>query len=237
MAEAIRKAGRDGSSRVNVMIRVHDGTDHYVSVAYRRISAENGFALVGTAVDVTELHSLKKDLDHNNKMQDLINRVATLLSSLDPENADASIRKALEITGRVMDVDRIYIWKNRVIDGDLHYAPVFVWTKPAVPLNIAMMPEEGFAYVRSIPEWEEFFERGECVNGPVETLSEKERERLTPYGMKSILALPLFLSDEFWGFVSFDDCRQKRTFTEGEVCIIRSVSLMIATYLLYNRGT
>ncbi|MCL2684000.1 MAG: GAF domain-containing protein, partial [Synergistaceae bacterium] len=231
MMEAIRKAGREGSSRVNVMVRVRDETEHNISIIYNKIPLENGFVLAGAGIDVTELHRVKEELSRKDKMLDLVNRVTSLLSSLDSANAEDLIRRAMEITGRAMDIDRIYIWKNRVIDGSLYYFPEFVWTRSSIPANIAMMPDEGFSYDQSIPDWEELFKRGEYVNGPIYTLSETEQERLAPYGMKSILVIPLFFRDKFWGFASIDDCRKERSFAEAEVHILRSVTLMIAASL------
>ena len=228
MGEAVR----DDFSQMNTVVRTHYGTDRNISVAFRKIPAENGFVLVGSATDATELYGFKGELARKNKMLDLINRIAILMSSLDSENADGLVRNAAEIMGRVMDLDRIYLWKNLLIDGRLNYTPEYMWIRPSFSDNLAMMTEEGFACIRSIADWEARFERAECINGPLNTLSDNERERLAPYGIKSILVLPLFLRNKLWGFISFDDCHQERTFAEEEVYILRSASLMIVSSLL-----
>jgi CheY-like chemotaxis protein len=44
--------------------------------------------------------------------------------------------------------------------------------------------------------------------------------------------MPVYVQDEFWGFVGFDDCRNERLFTENEVSILRSAGLLIANALL-----
>jgi signal transduction histidine kinase/DNA-binding response OmpR family regulator len=48
----------------------------------------------------------------------------------------------------------------------------------------------------------------------------------------SILMVPLFLQDSFWGFISFDDCRKERDFPEEEVGILRSGGMLIANAIL-----
>ncbi|MDR0378321.1 MAG: response regulator, partial [Spirochaetaceae bacterium] len=86
----------------------------------------------------------------------------------------------------------------------------------------------------SIPGWEERLAAGEIINGPVHDLSERERAHLEPLDVKSILIVPLFLKEGFWGFASFDDCRQQRNFLEEEVTILRSGAIMLINYIQRN---
>jgi GAF domain-containing protein len=36
--------------------------------------------------------------------------------------------------------------------------------------------------------------------------------------------VPIYLKEQFWGFVGFDDCHNERVFTENEETILRSAS-------------
>ncbi|MDR2048131.1 MAG: response regulator, partial [Treponema sp.] len=70
--------------------------------------------------------------------------------------------------------------------------------------------------------------------------AEDGRLRLGPYGIKSLLVVPVFLqksgedAEYFWGFVSFDDCHKERYFSEEEESILRSGSLLIVNALQKN---
>jgi signal transduction histidine kinase/AmiR/NasT family two-component response regulator len=68
-------------------------------------------------------------------------------------------------------------------------------------------------------------------------MSAEEQSQLSPQGILSILIMPVFLQDSFWGFVGFDDCHRERKFTANEESILRSASLLIATALLRNEMT
>jgi signal transduction histidine kinase len=61
--------------------------------------------------------------------------------------------------------------------------------------------------------------------------------QLSPQGIVSILVVPVFLRDRFWGFVGFDDCYRERIFSENEESILRSGALLIANALLRNDMT
>jgi signal transduction histidine kinase/DNA-binding response OmpR family regulator len=54
------------------------------------------------------------------------------------------------------------------------------------------------------------------------------------YNICSLLAIPVFLQNAFWGFVSFDDSHKERIFSSDEVSILRSGSLLLANALARN---
>jgi len=163
-----------------------------------------------------------------------VNQLSGVLLSADQENFEASLLEGMELLTRCMDVDRILIWQNVMKDGVLHYSLQYFWGNE-IGRRINPVPvEESFPFSNT-PSWESRLLKGECINGPIGTLIPVEQERLRPFGMKSVLIIPVFLSGFFWGFVSFDDCRKERTFTEEELDILRSGSLIMVSAI--NRNT
>ena len=172
--------------------------------------------------------------NRKSRLLQAVNGMAQALLASDEENFESSLREGMKLMANCMDVDRIYIWQNTSKDDTLYYTHQFEWVDSARPMKDIVQPNTAFSYLGSIPEWEEIFRKGKCVNGPLSSLSHTEQERLGPYGIKSILVIPVFLNDYFWGFVSFDDCHQERTFIEDEVSILRSGSLMLASAINRN---
>jgi signal transduction histidine kinase/DNA-binding response OmpR family regulator len=136
------------------------------------------------------------------------------------------------------------VWKNFTRDGRLCYRQIFEWldgeAEKGNTVRTVMKDMKGlieFPYIESIPEWEEKFSSGSCVNGPVYSLSPVEQERLAPYGIKSILVIPVFLQEVFWGFVSFDDCTRERRFSKDEEGILRSGGLLLANAIVRHETT
>jgi hemerythrin-like metal-binding protein len=170
-----------------------------------------------------------------------VNEAASLLLVSDADKFKDALLRGMEMMARGVNVDRIYIWKNRIKDGLLYYAQIFEWLDNGAALRQKTVrgaePRHEFPYIASIPEWERRFSEGRCVNGPLSSLSRVEQERLGPYGIKSILVVPVFLQDTFWGFVSFDDCRKEREFSKDEEGILRSGSLLMANALARNETT
>jgi signal transduction histidine kinase/CheY-like chemotaxis protein len=171
-----------------------------------------------------------------------VNEAASLLLASDASRFEDVLRKGMEMMARGVEVDRIYIWQNFPRDGRLCYRQIFEWLNADLDERIdtvrSVMEEPfEFPYIDSIPEWETKFSEDICVNGPIHSLTPAEREVLTPYGIKSILVIPVFFHEYFWGFVSFDDCTRDRWFTSDEEGILRSGSLLLVNAIIRNETT
>ena len=174
-------------------------------------------------------HSLMmKEIEHRDNMLNAGNRsAAALLSVSDEDKFEDAIQEGMGYIGEYMDVDRIYIWRNVELDGDLYYKLMHEWLNDTGQQGTPVDSNTMFSYTKYNPEWYEKFVRGECVNGPLASLSHSDQRVLVMYGMKSILVIPMFLQDNFWGFVSFEDCRSERTFSNDEIDILRSTGFLM----------
>jgi signal transduction histidine kinase/CheY-like chemotaxis protein len=177
--------------------------------------------------------SAAEQLRYREKLLQAVNEGAVLLLSINEEVPENALRKSIEIIGRCVDIDRVNIWKNEVRGEAFYYKQVFTWTLENSGRQEALME---FSYHESLPGWEGILSSGRYINGPIRKLPEIEWVRLEPYGIKSILAVPIFLEENFWGFVSFDEFHEEREFTKEEESILRSGSLLMVNALLrYER--
>ena len=158
-----------------------------------------------------------------------VNLMATaLLATTDEKAFDETLLSGMELIGRGIEADRVQIWQNEIINGELHFVHKYEWLsdtgKQKAPVPIGL----NFSY-RQVPEWNEMFHRGEYINAPLSEMSQDDLDFLSIYEILSIVNIPLFLQEQFWGFFSVDDCCRERRFTEEEIDILRSASLMMAS--------
>ena len=170
-----------------------------------------------------------------------VNTTAAILLSADTEkNFEQSLHKGMEFLGGCVDADRITIWKNEYRDGRRYFRLIYRWEACGGQWGGEKSPPEGMSAVceQNFPLWEEKLACGESINGPLRgLLPAAEQERFAHYGVKSILAAPVFLQERFWGFVSFEDCQRERTFPEEEESILRSSSLFLANAVVRDEMT
>jgi len=154
----------------------------------------------------------------------LINDIAVVLLESDAGDYLSSISKGMEMIAHYVKVDRVSIWQNyRKEDGKLYYKLACQWVNRGLP-----MLEVGtyYSYQDSIPNWETIFNKGEYVNSIIDDITEPERSMLTELAIQSLLALPIFIKEKFWGYISFDDYHNKRVFPETEMFTLRSWGLL-----------
>ncbi|MDR0239539.1 MAG: response regulator [Deltaproteobacteria bacterium] len=149
-------------------------------------------------------------LDQQLALTRVVNHAAVLLLEADVENYLDALSRSMEMICRFVEVDRVYLWKNsRKDDGKLYCRQLCKWTDADVKIDDALLE---LSYEDMLPDWETFLSRGEVLNGPVDSLPGVDSALFSAHLIQSLLVVPLFLRGEFWGFVSCDDCRTRRTF-------------------------
>jgi signal transduction histidine kinase/CheY-like chemotaxis protein len=176
------------------------------------------------------------ELVRQDELLHVVNDFATILLASDTDKLKQVLDSGIEMVAHCVDVDRVYVWQNTIKDTSLHYVKVYEWIKPGESIRDVI----AFSYQETFPDWEKELSLGKSINGPLTSFAKNSRRRLEPYGIKSILVVPVFLQrsgeteDYFWGFVSFDDCHRERSFYEEEESILRSGSLLIVNALQKN---
>ena len=177
------------------------------------------------------IHVMKEGLEQRDIMLQTMNQAAAILLESEIERFTDNLWSCMGMMARTVNADRIRMWKNNTIDGKLYCTQLFEWSGGAEPQQGRPITINA-SYNEDIPGWEETLSKGSCINSLVRDLSPKEQARLSSQGIISILVVPVFLQDEFWGFVGFNDCHKERIFSENEETILRSGSLLIANALL-----
>jgi len=176
------------------------------------------------------------EINHRDSLLYTVNHATTLLLEADTTQFESALMESMGMMGKAVDADRVYIWRNHVIDEKLCCSQIYEWSGGAQPQQDTEYTTD-ILYDVAIPNWETHLAPGNCLNAIVSDLSEVERSLLEPQGIVSILMVPVYMRDLFWGFVGFDDCRNKRLFSENEVSILHSASLLIANALIRHEMT
>jgi len=231
----LKKVFEEGRCEFEWMHQKLDGTPIPVEMTLVRVNDGDGYNVAAYARDLREYRQMMKGLEQRDMMLQTMNRVATILLQSEIDEFLLNLWNCMGLMARAVDADRVYIWKNFARDGRLYCAQLYEWSENAEP-------QQGKGFTAEVPyddihNWEHTLASGNCVNGRIHDLSPEEQEILIPQGILSILVVPVFLRDEFWGFVGFDDCHRERLFSKNEESILRSGSLVIANALLRNEMT
>ena len=182
--------------------------------------------VAGAVMDITEKKRMAEALEHRDNLLDAVNHAASVMLTTKEETFESSLLYGMETMGYSVGTDRVYIMKNELINGELHFVYRYEWIneigRQGTNINKGTTVPYSFD-----AEWSIKFHQGECMNGQLHSLSPNIQKFFSRIDIKSVLVIPIFLQDNFWGLVSFSDCKNERIFTNDEVNILRSGALMM----------
>jgi hemerythrin-like metal-binding protein len=176
----------------------------------------------------------QNELCHRDKLLSVVNQAAGMLLSSESGDLEKTLLRAMEVLALCVDADRMYIWKKHITGRTSKYNQEYEWLKDGGFGAHTLRERTGSGLLEKLSSWEEIFAGGRCVNSPVKELPDEDREFLASCSVRSVLAIPVYLQKKFWGFVSFDDCHQDRLFSNDEISILRSGSLLLANAVVRN---
>lgn len=170
--------------------------------------------------DITGEREAKKVLEARTLLLDTITQMSKqLLSSRPWESTAPGILSQL---GEAMSVTRVSLFENRS-DGRrvVQSCQRYEWVVPGLPTETGKRTLREVNWLDSgLGRWLARLSRGESVGGPIREMKAPERTILMSEKALSILLVPLFAGENFWGFFRFDDCRSERAWHEGEASVL-----------------
>ena len=225
--QVLQKVFQEGCDTFEWMHQLPDGTPIPVEMTLVRLKYGNDYVVAGYTRDLREQNRMLEDIKVRDNILHVMNRVATaLLAPATEGKFEESLLEGMELMGNCLKADFVQIWQNEMYDGSLHFVLRHKWLsdigKQAPPTPIGLkLPYSATA------SWDEKFQRGECINGPISSLPQKDQDLLNQLGLKSTVTIPLFSQDKLWGCFCVDDCHRERHYTEDEINILRSAGLML----------
>lgn len=145
-----------------------------------------------------------------------------LLVSQDPQKV---YQEALAILGDVSGASRVYIFENsRDANGRLLMNYNAEWCAEKIEPEIDNSYLQNLAYEDSTPRWADVLSTGEVINSLVKDLPENERTIIESFGVLSVLALPIIVRHEFFGFIGFDNCTEEQIWDGTQVKLLQAAA-------------
>ena len=132
----------------------------------------------------------------------------------------------------IVKADGISVFRNFAAPDGLHMTQLYC-CKRGPDNSSARFPRfpEG-TYDKYIPNWQKILKANEAINGPVRLMFEPEASVMKSYGIVSLFAAPVFISDEFWGFVLFEDHSSEKYFDSSHAKFMHSAAFLFATAII-----
>ena len=223
--DRLKTALERGSCEFNAKF-IAAGKALYYRIIMNRVIYKDKTAIATYMFNLTSEKEIQLSLQYNDTLLDSLGKVSNLLLTTDVTDLEATILDAMGLIGRAAAVDRVFVWKNHIgEDGRLYTTQIFEWSPEFEPQQSNEFTIS-IPYDEVIPSWQESLQKGQSLNLLVKNASPEERAQLAPQGIVSLLMVPIFLHDKFWGFIGFDDCCTERIFSSIEENVLRICGFM-----------
>jgi two-component system cell cycle sensor histidine kinase PleC len=149
------------------------------------------------------------------------------------EDPQAKLEELLARLGEATDASRICICKNATDPGGRLTAVQWrEWPANGMPAGADDLSVRPLPYFQ---RWRANLERDDVIGGRLADFPLAEQELLRRRGVLSILLVPIFAGDAWWGLIAFDDCREARTWQASEIDAMKAVAAIVGGALGRHR--
>ena len=143
---------------------------------------------------------------------------------LSNQHFPTATQKAIALLGDGAGVDRAYLFENfHDEDGNIFCSQRYEWSALGVPPEIDNPDLQGLP-VGLFGEGTQAMLKNRPYHAIVSKIDNDPelKELLESQDIKSILLIPIYVKDYFWGYVGFDDCTYERNWSDAETALLIS---------------
>jgi len=206
----------------------------YKWLSWSATYAEDHQLIIAVARDITNDRASQEELIYKDKLLSVIADAANSL--IKEDNYRTIIPGIIQKLGKVTSSDSVYVFENsKNKKGESVSSITYEWCSPDRKPQIdnpelKEIPFKFFAdQLEGLKEGAVYSKTTDRVN------NEGVQKLLESLEIKSILIVPLFVGQEFWGFVGFDDCRQPRIWSEMDKGVLKTFASSLASAIERNR--
>mgnify|MGYP005841718975 CR=1 FL=1 len=215
---------------LEIPLDVGDGLLHTFEVTLQPFdaAAQQSDSTLILLRDITDAYQARLSIERRDAILQALSQASIeLMRSAKWENVLPAV---LEQIGQAADVSRVYLFENVVpeMENKLYVRQRFEWCAPHASPQIDNPVLQKFAIVESgFARWVDLLSRRQLVVGNIANFPKEEQEVLASQEIYSILVMPIFVEERWWGFIGFDECRSERLWHEPEVESLRLVAELL----------
>ncbi|MDD3706420.1 MAG: PAS domain S-box protein, partial [Clostridiaceae bacterium] len=175
--------------------------------------------MVGTHIDISRRKQYEEEIKNKeNLITEVAMSIKELISNRDYYDAIANCFRRI---GLALQVDRAYLFVNSYDEDENGITTQRIeWNSGISAPQIDNTDLMGVSF----SEVESFISplmNGEAYYGVVKELkNDRTRDLLESQNILSLVVLPIFVNEVFWGFIGFDECKYERQWLESEFSIL-----------------
>jgi len=141
-----------------------------------------------------------------------------------------TIPQVLKKLGEATSVSRVYLFENKYISKEIITTHRYEWVAKGIKPQIDNKELLGFSLIKNgFERWVTILSKRETLFGIIKDFPDNEQKILTPQNILSIVVVPIFLNNKWWGFIGIDDCKNERIWNDHELKALITAANLIGT--------
>jgi PAS domain S-box-containing protein len=183
--------------------------------------------------DISEAKAWEQELQKRFEYERTISDCLKILSG--SEKLETTFQRIVEILLASVNVSRVYIFENYESGNDgLCTRQIKEATMTGIE-PVINHPDLAYLQYKKIPRG--IFKKLSS-NKPYSSVQSKftsdEKELFDFQGILSILNIPIYVNNKFWGFIGFDDCLQERIWKSADILLLKTIADLMGHFIERN---
>ncbi|RLD85527.1 MAG: hypothetical protein DRJ09_12810 [Bacteroidetes bacterium] len=151
--------------------------------------------------------------------------------------SDENVNSTLRLLGEATHASRLYIFKKHIYKEMEVVSQVYEWVNNGIQSqlhnnDLQNIPVNSGIFLR----WIGLLQENSIILGDVKTdFPDIEKQVLEMQDIKSLLVIPVFAENEWWGFIGLDECEKVRQWSDVEINALRLVASNIGAAFYRKR--
>lgn len=184
--------------------------------------------VICSAEDITKQYLIEEQKNIRDRI--LYSMIEFTQELLTNKNSDKALSNGIGMLGNATMVDRVYYWENHYHHGiqKMVTSQRFEWCLDGITEEIDN-PELQDIPFEEVGDFIGVLSSGKSFIAHIKDLKHEDgdtKQILEDQGILSILVLPVFVGNQFRGFIGFDSCIVEKDWSEVEVSLLNSFVLL-----------
>jgi PAS domain S-box-containing protein len=177
--------------------------------------------------DLSALKNTRNMLVRQERQLKTVYTVVYLLLSASQEDFAGVLYESLKYLGQCVKADRVYIWRNVLMEEGLQSVKVSEW-HTVHSFDREDQNRIRFFYDDYLPHWREKVSDGISLNKLTRDLESPLVPLYSTGNALAILVVPVIFKEKFWGFIGLENCTDERLFTRRDEILIKTSGALMA---------
>ncbi|MEI6221581.1 MAG: PAS domain S-box protein [bacterium] len=169
--------------------------------------------------DISKRKELEEGLRRKDRLTEIVSHAAEqFLSVQGGESIAMILQGTIKKLGQEMQVSRVYVFENSTDEkGAVLMQQTFEWVAKGIAPQLSEQKLQKLPYnSKAAAGLQDAFTKREMFLGHVRNFPPAERKILAEQGIVSLLLVPIYAGDLWWGFMGFDECTKEREWSMSE---------------------